>query len=242
MSRVSCSVLMAGALSWAAVEPAAAQGAPPAREAVADRNSSRTRLILAPTGRMLEEGERYFSDFMLIVPGVSVGVTDEFTMGIVAFLLPALDLEDPTVILTPKLGILASDMLAIAVGANIRPNLGEIARTGGTLYAVATVGDEKLSITSGVAVGFVGVPGMSGFESPVVRDNMTVGIGGQLRLSADVGLVTEIYLPSYGLHGVPFDFALRFFGEKTAFDAGVVGGLHSGRIGLFPIVGFTINY
>jgi hypothetical protein len=45
------------------------------------RDPNDTRLLFAPTGRGLRQGQGYFADYWIFFPTVAVGITDFFAVG-----------------------------------------------------------------------------------------------------------------------------------------------------------------
>src|SRR5690349_21296794 len=79
-------------------------------------NPNSTRLIFAPTGRMLDRGEGYFSDYWVFFPGISFAVTDMFSMGGGMSIFPGVGLGEQLLYVTPKLGIVQREKYNAAVG------------------------------------------------------------------------------------------------------------------------------
>src|SRR5688572_4423007 len=57
-------------------------------------NPNATRLIFAPTGRMLAPGEGYFSDYWVFFPGLSVGVSKNLSLGGGMSILPGVGFDE----------------------------------------------------------------------------------------------------------------------------------------------------
>src|SRR3954471_14805818 len=69
---------------------------------------SRSRLLFAPTGRMMHQGEAYLTDAYVFFPSVQYGLTDQFSIGIGASIFPTPDITDNILYITPKLGVYQS--------------------------------------------------------------------------------------------------------------------------------------
>jgi len=54
-------------------------------------NPNRTRLYIAPTGRMLNKGEGYFYDTWIFFPGAAYAITDNVTIGAGITIFPGVD-------------------------------------------------------------------------------------------------------------------------------------------------------
>src|SRR4051812_48112635 len=81
-----------------------------------DANS--TRLFFAPTGRMLEKGEGYYSNTYLLLQNFVGAPSNNFTFGGGFSVVPSDDfLTNNLYYLTPKLGVYASPRTNAAIGA-----------------------------------------------------------------------------------------------------------------------------
>jgi hypothetical protein len=197
-------------------------------------NASATRLFFAPTGRMLAKGDGYFSNHQLFFLGAAGGVADRFTLGGGLSVLPLEDFADNFFFLTPKLGVVQSENLNIAVGALLGAvGMGEgDGGTGGIGYAVATFGGPDASFTLGGGTGF----GNHVASTPIFM------LGGEARVSRRIALVTENYLTS-GAEEPIVSYGLRFMGEKIAVDLAFINLL--GEEAIFPgipFVGFVFHF
>lgn len=176
-------------------------------------NPNATRLLFSPTGRMLAKGEGYFNDTYVFVLSVHGGLTSRFTLGGGISVLPLDDFSDNIAFVAPKLGLVATPKLNIAVGA-LAGYVGGLADEGenanlGVLYAVATAGSPDASLTLGTGFGYGGGD-FSG--SPAIM------LGGETRLSRRTAFVTENYLIPNVDNGALISYGLRFFGEKLSAD------------------------
>ena len=191
-------------------------------------NPNTTRLFFAPTGQMLKQGEGYFSDYEVFFPGVSVGVTDNFTLGGGISLIPAA-VEDQVYYVTPKIGFSPAEKLHLAAGALVISSQGE---TGGIYYGVGTVGDGNASFTVGAGYGFAG--------GRVERKPVAMA-GAEMRLAERVAFVTENYLLPISDNNFLYSFGLRFMGEKMTTDLALFNVSGSNTIGL-PFVDFVFRF
>src|SRR5205809_5950506 len=191
-------------------------------------NPNYTRLFFAPTGQMLKKGEGYFSDHELFFPGFAYGLTDNVSIGGGVSLFPA-NVEDQVYYVTPKIGISISDKVHLAAGMLFAGTQGE---TGGIYYGVGTFGDANASVTLGGGYGFAG----GRIETKPVGM-----LGGELRISRRIGLVTENYLLPVSDDNVLYSFGIRFMGEKITTDLALVNVAGSGVIGV-PYVDFVFRF
>ncbi len=191
-------------------------------------NPNSTRLFFAPSGQMLKKGEGYFSDYELFFPGIAYGVTDNVTIGGGVSLFPAA-VEDQVYYVTPKIGISVADKVHVAAGVLFARTHGG---TGGIYYGVGTFGDGNASVTLGGGYGFAG----GKIEAKPVGM-----IGGELRVSRRLGIVTENYLLPVSDNNFLYSFGLRFMGEKLTTDLALVNVSGSDVIGI-PYVDFVFRF
>jgi hypothetical protein len=199
------------------------------------RNPNATRLVFAPTGRMLGKGEGYFSDFWVFFPGVNVGVTDRFSVGAMMSIIPGNSLAEQAYFLTPKFGVIQRPKTNVAVGAMLvgfPGGDGVDEDNAGLLYSVLTKGGEDASITAGLGFGMV-----SGHfeESPFMM------LGGEKRLSNRVALVTENWLMPGGDYGL-VSGAVRFMGRDMAVDFGITVPVGEDGGIVIPLLGFVFKW
>jgi len=191
-------------------------------------NPNSTRLFFAPSGQMLKKGEGYFSDYELFFPGIAYGVTDNVTIGGGVSLFPAA-VEDQVYYVTPKIGISVADKVHVAAGVLFAGTKGG---TGGIYYGVGTFGDGNASVTLGGGYGFAG----GKIEAKPVGM-----IGGELRVSRRIGIVTENYLLPVSDNNFLYSFGLRFMGEKLTTDLALVNVSGTDVIGI-PYVDFVFRF
>jgi hypothetical protein len=176
-------------------------------------NPNATRLLFAPTGRMLEKGEGYFNDTYLFLVSVHGGITSRFSLGGGMSVLPLDNFTDNALYIMPKVGVYASPKLNVAVGglAGIVGGLvdDDVNATFGIVYAVGTAGSADASVSFGTGLAYAGGQ---------FADRPVAMIGAEKRMSRRVSFVTENYLvPNDGVNAV-ISYGLRFFGEKLSAD------------------------
>lgn len=193
-----------------------------------------TRLLFAPTGRMLARGDGYLSDYQLLFPGVAFGVTDAVTVGGGFSLIPGLGLDEQLFYLTPKVGLVRGERLNVAVGALIAtvPAFDDFDPASfGILYGVATYGGPNASVTGGVGYGYATGEGLT--------DRPALLVGGERRVSRRVALISENYVVP-GVDDPILSGGVRLFGEQLAVDLALVFPL--GAEFAIPFVGFVFNF
>ena len=184
------------------------------KTAAADTAHDDSRLFLAPTGRPLRKGEGYFSDHMVLFPGLAYGVTDNFTLAGGVSAVPGIPLGEQVAYFTPKLGARIGRDLSVSVGGLLATGFDEGSVQVG--YLVTTFGTSSTgSFTGGFGVGHAD----DGDTRPMLL------IGGSSRLSRRVSLLTENWLilgDGFDLGQQPFSVGLRLYGDRLTVDLGVV--------------------
>ena len=66
-----------------------------------------SRMFFAPKGEMLQQGKGYYQNIWLFFHNVTFGITDNFTMGLGASLIPEVD--EQIFYFTPKIGVQVSE-------------------------------------------------------------------------------------------------------------------------------------
>ncbi|MFI5230843.1 MAG: hypothetical protein ACHQWU_17380 [Gemmatimonadales bacterium] len=198
-------------------------------------NPNATRLFFAPTGRMLRQGEGYYSNTLLVLNGVSGGITDRVSIGGTATLIPGT--TDQVGYLTPKIGVFASDNVNVAVGGLVAYSTisdESDLRRFGFLYSVATVGSPDASATAGIGWGYAG---SSLVKSPAIM------LGGAVRMSRRTAFVTENYFASSTrASGAFLGYGIRFFGEKLSVDLALVNSVKEPIFPGVPFVSFSVDF
>ncbi|MFD2721880.1 hypothetical protein ACFST9_24400 [Hymenobacter monticola] len=143
------------------------------------------RLFFGPTARNLRRGEGYVQDIDIFLLSANYGITDNFSMGVIASFIPGLGSYN-LVGLTPKVSFGAKDNLRFGAGAMVVFVSGY---TAGVTYANATVGSADHNLTGGVGFGFSGSGGFG--STPVFM------LGGATRVSRRIFLMNESYLVRY---------------------------------------------
>jgi len=192
-------------------------------------NPNSTRLIFAPTGRMLKTGEGYVNDFWVFLPGFAAGLSDRFTFGGGMSVMPGVNPADQIFFVTPKVGVIQRDAVNIAVGALALsvPNFDDGRESAGLLYGVGTWGSPDASFTTGLAYGYVG---------GTLANSPAIMLGGEARASPRISFVSENYVFPGGsglLSG-----AIRFMGQDIAVDLGLAHVADGQDQVTFPVLNF----
>lgn len=195
-------------------------------------NPNATRLYFAPTARMLEQGEGYFSDYYLFFPGIAYGMTDNITIGGGISLFPGVDVNEQVFYFTSKVGLKATKDLNIAAGI-LLVKVPDESSTVGIFYGVSTYGTSDGSITAGFGYGFV--------DSDIAKKPMIM-IGGEKRLSQRTAFVTENWIfPEVDQPLISYGF--RFFGERLSVDLALLNTIgEEAFFPGFPYIDFVANF
>jgi len=196
-------------------------------------NPNDTRLYFAPKGRMLKNGAGYFQSIYLFFAGFAYGITDNFTIGGGTSLFPGVDLNDQLFYITPKIGIQASEMADLAVGALIINVPGANSKKVGIVYGVGTAGNENSNFTVGLGYGYVGSD---------LADKPMISFGFEGRTSRRTAFVLENWIFP-GVDQPLISYGSRFFGEKMAVDLAFLNTIGEDMIfpGI-PYVDFIVNF
>jgi len=194
---------------------------------------NKTRLFFAPTARSLKSGQGYFSDYELFFPMIAVGVGNVVTLAGGVSLIPGA--SGQAIYLAPKvtpLHVKNADVAAGVLYISIPDD--HDSWNVGIAYGVGTYGTDEAALTFGLGWGFT--------EGDFANKPIVL-LGGELRLSNSVKLISENWIPPSS------DFALasigiRFFGDQLAADLALVTPLGARTTGFpfMPWVGFVYNF
>ncbi len=198
---------------------------------------NRTRLLFAPTGRMLEKGRGYFADYYIFFPTINYGITDRVSFGAGTSLFPTGNLKDQIYYFTPKVGIRSSEKLDLAAGALVIhiPDIDDEDKSPllSVIYGVGTYGGPDGSVTFGLGYGMVDAR---------LADRPLIVLGGERRLSRRTAFVTENWVVP-GVDRALVSYGVRFFTENLSVDLALLNSLGGG--GIFPgipYVDFVWNF
>ncbi|MEP6691487.1 MAG: hypothetical protein ABJD07_10040 [Gemmatimonadaceae bacterium] len=198
----------------------------------ADPNSS--RLFLAPTGRTLAAGDGYFADHELFFPQVAYGVTDRVMVSGGISLFPCSGACAEIGYFAPKVALVRDSTFNLAAGALLAKAITSSGDGGnaGTVYLVGTSGHPDASVTYGVAAGFVDG---HWYDRPFIM------LGGNLRVSRRIALITENYFVPGAKHQA-VSGGVRFLGEKISVDLALANVIPDGFFPGLPLVGFVVKF
>ena len=188
---------------------------------------NRTRLFFGPTARSLARGQGYIPVYELFVPFLAVAVTDRFIISGGTPLIFGAGDSRPFWI-APKLQVLQNERTEVAVGVMAVTVEDE---DFGLLYGVVTRGSPTDSLTVGVGYGYA---------NGDLAENPAIMLGGEVRASRGVKLITENYLFPGGVGLI--SVGPRFFGERLSADLGLAMPVGADDTFVFPLVNFTWNF
>jgi len=192
---------------------------------------NRTRLFFAPTGRALKQGEGYFSAYQIFFPFVAVGMTDFLTLAGGISLIPGAD--EQIYYFAPKVTPVHLEKVDLSAGMLYINATGSDFSGLGILYGVGTYGTQDAALTAGLGWGFA--------QGELANEPIVL-LGGELRISNSVKLVTENWLPPR-TEDLFYSFGVRFFGESLSADLGFIGTTRTFTgFPFIPWVGFSYNF
>ena len=203
-------------------------------------NPGATRLFFAPTGRMLEQGEGYFSNTYVFFLNFVGGITPRVTFGGGLSVFPSDDFSQNIFYLTPKIGLVQSSSFNLAAGALIGyAGFSGFDDTGGDIgafgivYGVGTGGSPDASVSVGLGFGYGG----GGFgENPILM------FGGEKRIARRVSLLSENYLVTNVDDGLLVSYGLRFFGDRLSVDFALINLPSDPVFPGVPYVAFAVKF
>ena len=194
-----------------------------------------SRLLFGPTGRTLKQGEKYLSDLYLFFVNGAIGVTDRLMIGGGMSVFPTGDFSNNVFFLTPKVALVQGDQFNLSAGAFLG-FAGHVNGSAGFGYLAATSGGEHSSVTYGAGWAYV---------NHDVQSKPVLLLGGELRLSRRLALMSENYAYSGDATGAVVSLGFRIMGEKLSTDLAFWNCVGSCSLGIFPgipWVGFAIKF
>ena len=194
------------------------------------------RYLWMPNGYGLRAGEAYYQNTLVLVNQASVGLSDNFSIGV--GLVPLFQFAGPTPAwLTPKFSIpLVKDKVNIGLGALVGTVLGEQGTTFGIAYGVTTFGSRDKNLSVGLGYGFSD----GGWAT-----TPTFSLSGMFRAGRRQYFVSENYLINTGdeIFGL-LSFGGRTVWSRISLDYGAIMPVYDyydgGFVPLVPWAGITI--
>jgi hypothetical protein len=200
-------------------------------------NPQSSRYFWEPNGYGLKKGEGYYQNIWVLFNQVSIGVTDNFSIG--AGMVPLFlfgGLSTPAWI-TPKFSVpVKKDKFNLGAGALVATVLGEGETAFGLLYGIATAGSRDKNISLGLGYGY---SGKNWSNSP------TVSLSSMIRTGAKGYFLTENYYISAGDgYLLIFSAGYRWIIKKAGMDFGLFMPYENtfDSLLLIPWLGITIPF
>ena len=174
------------------------------------------RLFFAPTARGLRKGEGSLQDVDVYLIGVNYGITDYISLGGYVTVIPWAGLTNQFLVLTPKVSFPVSEKLHVGAGVlyvRIPDFDGSLdhSYSAGILYGVATYGSADNNVTVGLGYGFF--EGNIG-STPIVQ------IGGQMRVSRRISLISENFIIGDSHAGLGGLYGIKINWRRTSLGLG----------------------
>lgn len=192
------------------------------------KNPTETRLLFAPTAKMLKQGKGYIQDSEVILLSGNFGITDNISIGALGTIIPFISAQYQIYGITPKMGIDITKDISVALGllqtyvpiGNSHNSIG---------YLLGTYGSSDINITLGVG-------------NRIGSSDTAIMIGGLYRLNNNLALVSENYFTT--IRDIKFlpSFGVRFFGENLSTDLALVLANSSNTFFPLPYVNFVYSF
>jgi len=200
-------------------------------------NPQATRYFWAPNGYGLKRGEGYYQNVWILFNQVSVGVTDNFTLGLGTVPLFFFAGSATPVWITPKVSIpLKRDKVNLGAGALVGTVIGEESSSFGLAYGVTTIGSKDKNLNIGIGYGFAGGEWS---ETP------TITLSGMLRTGKRGYLISENYWLSIGEDNfILLSMGGRVVWNKISLDYGgfIPAGTYVDQLFIIPWLGFVVPF
>ncbi len=173
-------------------------------------NPNPTRYFLGQSAYTLPAGEGYYQNIMGLVNLASIGITDQLS-ATAGFELITLVQGSPILFGNLKYGLPLTRKFSMALSASYLTLVGSVFDDSfniGSLNLLGTYGTKENNLTIGAGYGLA---------SGGISDSPVITIGGMMRVSKKIGLVTENYLLTGESSGIT-SFGFRFIGKKKTID------------------------
>lgn len=198
---------------------------------IPDANLS--RMIIFPTARPMLSGQWYFSVAEVFFPFASVGIGNFATVGGGITIFPSFEYQ--LLYFSPKIIPYHNKNFSIAGGVFYLMPLSKHLDNGvGITYSMATIGDEKYSITGGLGWGF---NGDNIVDSPIII------IGGDSQISGSSKFMAECWIAPSNDFAI-FFIGLRFYNERISGDVALARTTNwsSNSMPFIPWINLTWNF
>ncbi|HVH13457.1 MAG TPA: hypothetical protein VM759_10415 [Longimicrobium sp.] len=200
---------------------------PPLNEHGWREDPNTTRLFFGPTARAVGAGSAYIGVYEVLLPFVTVGVSDNVTLSGGTPIIP--EIIGEIFYFAPKVTLMETEDMALATGAFV---VGFDDETAGIVYGAGTLGTPDRAFTGGVGWGFSGGD---------LHNQPIVMLGGELRTGPAIKLITENhFLPGAENASGITSGGVRFFGDRLSADFGIA--IMLGEADWFPLVNFVYRF
>lgn len=198
-------------------------------------NPQSSRYFFMPNGYGLKKGEGYYQNIWVLFNQASVGVTDNFSVGVGMIPLFLFGVTSIPVWIVPKVSIpIVKDKFNMGVGAFMGAVLGESNTGFGILYGSGTIGDRNKNLSVGLGYGYAGG---SFAKSPLIS------FGGMVRVSPRGYLLTENYYIKAGSSALGMiSLGGRSILSKAGLDYGVLIPIGGDLFIGIPWLGITVPF
>ncbi|MGQ1783519.1 hypothetical protein [Saccharicrinis sp. GN24d3] len=197
-------------------------------------NRQSSRYFWAPNGYGLKKGEGYYQNIYIFWNQFSIGITDQFSLGVTIIPFFLFNGAPTPVMLAPKLSFpIVEEKFNIGAGALIGTILGEDADSYGLVYGTSTFGSRDNNLSIALSYGYTG---SHWAKSPVVN------ISALARTSNRGYFITENYLFPGGSGCL--SLGGRWIWKKASLDYMFAMPINTGSDSFvaFPIIGFVIPF
>jgi hypothetical protein len=201
-------------------------------------NPQATRYFWSPNGYGLKKGEAYYQNVWVLFNQASIGLSNNFSIGLGLIPLFLFGAGTTPIWLTPKFSIpVKKDKFNIGAGAlvaTVAGGAGEgIGEGFGLLYGITTFGDRNKNLSVGVGYGFAG--------GELAR-NPTITVSSLIRLSRRGYFLTENYFIGTGDEPlILLSFGGRSIINRTGLDYGLfIPTETGGSLFAIPWLGLTV--
>lgn len=202
-----------------------------------EENPQATRYFWAPNGYGLRGGEGYYQNLWVLFNQASIGLTDNFSIGVGTVPLFLFAGTSSPVWITPKVSVpLAKDKVNIGAGVLAGTILGETDTGFGIVYGVSTFGTRDKNITFGLGYGYAAG---SWANTPLIN------ISGMLRTGKNGYLLSENYYINIEGEGLALlSLGGRRMIRKVGLDFGgfIPVAAEAGGLYVLPWLGFSVPF
>lgn len=202
-------------------------------------NPQATRYFWQPNGYGLNQGEGYYQNVWILLNQVSVGITENFSMGLGLVPLFFFGGTSTPVWITPKFSIpVVKEKFNLGAGALLGTVLGEGEAGFGVLYGISTFGSRDKNLSIGLGWAYTGEGGLA--------NTPTISLGGMIRTGAKGYFLTENYYIGMGAGSSLTIISLggRQIIRKVGLDYGALLPISPdiGTFILIPWLGLTVPF